>query len=309
MQADKKKLHFVINGRFKHTERTIKEIEDAFGDEFLVWVSVTNGNGHAIELARNAVLSGTDYLIAAGGDGTMSEVVNGIMQVEKSKRENLIVGLYPFGSGNDFARTFKLSKKLSDLKDLILNDSTSQIDIGKIEYKNMKGENAVRYFNNITDIGLGAEVAKRVNEGKKIYGPNFDFFKATVLGFLNYKRKQLKIESESFNWSGRLLILCLANGKYFGSGLGIAPEAKVNDGKISITLAAEVSLLDYLKNLARIRKCLPVNHPQIIYKEVDSCTIEPIGTACLIEADGEMIGKIPLKATMLHKEINFLSST
>jgi len=309
LQADKKKLHFVINGRFKHTERTIKEIEDAFGDEFLVWVSVTNGNGHAIELARNAVLSGTDYLIAAGGDGTMSEVVNGIMQVEKSKRENLIVGLYPFGSGNDFARTFKLSKKLSDLKDLILNDSTSQIDIGKIEYKNMKGENAVRYFNNITDIGLGAEVAKRVNEGKKIYGPNFDFFKATVLGFLNYKRKQLKIESESFNWSGRLLILCLANGKYFGSGLGIAPEAKVNDGKISITLAAEVSLLDYLKNLARIRKCLPVNHPQIIYKEVDSCTIEPIGTACLIEADGEMIGKIPLKATMLHKEINFLSST
>jgi len=309
LQADKKKLHFVINGRFKHTERTIKEIEDAFGDEFLVWVSVTNGNGHAIELARNAVLSGTDYLIAAGGDGTMSEVVNGIMQVEKSKRENLIVGLYPFGSGNDFARTFKLSKKLSDLKDLILNDSTSQIDIGKIEYKNMKGENVVRYFNNITDIGLGAEVAKRVNEGKKIYGPNFDFFKATVLGFLNYKRKQLKIESESFNWSGRLLILCLANGKYFGSGLGIAPEAKVNDGKISITLAAEVSLLDYLKNLARIRKCLPVNHPQIIYKEVDSCTIEPIGTACLIEADGEMIGKIPLKATMLHKEINFLSST
>lgn len=303
-----KKIHFVINGRFKHTERTIKEIEEAFGSEFLVWVSVTNGNGHAIELSQNAVLSGTDYLIAAGGDGTMSEVINGIMQVEKSKRENLIVGLYPFGSGNDFARTLKLSKKLSDLRMLIQDDSTVMIDLGKLEYKNMKGENAVRYFNNIADIGLGAEVAKRVNEGKKIYGPNFDFFKATVLGFLNYRRKQLKIESENFNWSGRLLILCLANGKYFGSGLGIAPHAKVNDGKFSITLAAEVSLLDYLKNLKRIRKCLPVNHPQIIYKEVESCTIEPIGKECLIEADGEAIGKIPLKATLLHKEIKFLVS-
>ncbi len=302
-----KKIHFVINGRFKHTERTIKEIEDAFGDEFLVWVSVTNGNGHAIELSRNAVLSGTNYLIAAGGDGTMSEVINGIMQVERSKRDNLIVGLYPFGSGNDFARTLKLSKKLSDLRKLIQNNSTNMIDIGKLEYKNMKGEDAVRFFNNITDIGLGAEVAKRVNEGKKIYGPNFDFFKATVLGFLNYKRKQLKIESENFNWSGRLLILCLANGKYFGSGLGIAPQAKVNDGKISITLAADVSLWDYLKNLARIRKCLPVDHPQIIYKEVENCSIEPIGKECLIEADGEMIGKIPLKVSMLHKEIKFLS--
>ncbi|MCX6169569.1 MAG: diacylglycerol kinase family lipid kinase [Ignavibacteriales bacterium] len=302
-----KKVHFVINGRFKHTERTIKEIEEAFDDEFLVWVSVTNGNGHAIELARNAVLSGTDYLIAAGGDGTMSEVVNGIMQVEKSKRENLIVGLYPFGSGNDFARTFKLSKKLSDLQKLMRDNSVNQIDIGRLEYKNMKGEDSVRYFNNITDIGLGAEVAKRVNEGKKIYGPNFDFFKATVLGFLNYKRKQLKIESENFNWSGRLLILCLANGKYFGSGLGIAPQAKINDGKISITLAADVSLFDYLKNLSRIRKCLPVDHPQIIYKEVENCSIEPIGTECLIEADGEMIGKIPLKASMLQNEINFLA--
>ncbi len=303
-----KKIHFVINGRFKHTERTIKEIEETFGDQFLVWVSVTNGNGHAIELSQNAVLSGTDYLIAAGGDGTMSEVINGIMQVERSKRENLIVGLYPFGSGNDFARTLKLSKKLSDLQKLIQNNSTNLIDIGKLQYKNMKGEEAVRYFNNIADIGLGAEVAKRVNEGKKIYGPNFDFFKATVLGFLNYKRKQLKITSESFNWSGRLLILCLANGKYFGSGLGIAPHAKVNDGKLAITLAADVSLMDYLKNLSKIRKGLFIQHPQIFYKEVESCTIEPIGKECLIEADGEMIGKISLKATILHKEIKFLVS-
>jgi len=302
-----KKIHFVVNGRFKHTERTIKEIEEKFGEEFLVWISVTKGNGHAIELSRNAVQSGTDYLIAAGGDGTMSEVVNGIMHVERSKRENLIVGLYPFGSGNDFARTMKLTKKLPDLYELLKNNSTIPIDIGKLEYKKMNGESAVRYFNNITDIGLGAEVAKRVNEGKKIYGPNFDFFKATVLGFLKYKKKHLKIISEDFNWNGKLLILCLANGKYFGSGLGIAPTAKINDGKISITLAAGVSLFDYLKNLARIRKCLPVDHPQIIYKEVENCIIEPVGEPCLIEADGEMIGKIPLKATMLRNELNFLT--
>ncbi|MFA7228690.1 MAG: YegS/Rv2252/BmrU family lipid kinase [Melioribacteraceae bacterium] len=301
-----KRIHFVVNGRFRHTERKIKEIEEIFGEEFLVWTSVTNGNGHAIELSENAVLGGTDYLIAAGGDGTMSEVINGIMKVERSKRENLTVGLYPFGSGNDFARTLKLSKKLSELKELIKNNSVTQIDVGKLEFINMQGQNAVRYFNNIADIGLGAEVAKRVNEGKKIYGPNFDFFKATVLGFLKYKRKQLRIISGKFNWTGRMLILCLANGKYFGSGLGIAPQAKINDGKFSITLAAEVSLFDYLKNLSKIRKCLPVHHPQIIYNETESCTIEPIGTECLIEADGEMIGKIPLKASMIHKEINFL---
>ena len=302
-----KKIHFVINGRYKHTERTKREIEKLFGKEFSVSISVTTGNGHAIELSKNAVLNGVDYLIAAGGDGTMNEVVNGTMLVEKAKRENLVVGLYPLGGGNDFARTMKVTNNINDLYSFIKNNSVIKIDVGKLEYKKLSGEDAVRYFNNIADIGFGAEVAKRVNEGKKMYGPNFDFFKATVIGFLKYKRKQLKIESEKFNWSGSLLILCLANGKYFGSGLGIAPHANINDGKISITLAGNVSVIDYLKYLGTIRKALFVKHPELYYKEVESCTIEPVGEPCLIETDGEMIGRIPLKATMLKHEINFLA--
>ena len=128
------------------------------------------------------------------------------------------------------------------------------------------------------------------------------------MGFLNYKRKRVKIESSIFNWEGNILILCLANGKYFGSGLGIAPHAKVNDGKLAVTLAGDISLIDYLKNLIRIRKCIQINHPHVIYKEVESCLIKPVGAECLIEADGEMIGKIPLKVSILPHEIKFLSS-
>jgi len=302
-----KKIFFVLNGRLKHAEQTKKRIHDIFDKKFFVTVAITNGNGNAISLSKQAVIDNTDYIIAAGGDGTMSEVINGVMLVEREKRTNLIVGLYPLGSGNDFSRTLKLSKDLNALYKLIDSDSTRKIDIGKLEYKKMNGEDGVRYFNNIADIGLGAEVAKRVNEGKKIYGPNFDFFKATVIGFLKYKRKRLKIESEEFKWSGSLLILCLANAKYFGSGLCIAPHAKIDDGKFSITLAGNVSMLDYLKNLFKIRKGKLLNHPGIIYRELSECVVEPDGEPCLIEADGEMIGKIPLKAGILKNEINFLA--
>ncbi len=302
-----KKINFILNGRLKHTEHTRNEILKWFDKEYSVTVAITNGNGNAIALSKNAVVNGADYIIAAGGDGTMSEVVNGIMLVEKEKRENLVLGLYPLGSGNDFSRTMKLPKKLNDIYELIKQNSISKIDIGKLKYKKMNGEDGIRFFNNIADIGLGAEVAKRVNEGKKIYGPNFDFFKATLLGFINYKRKNLKIESKDFNWSGSLLILCLANGKYFGSGLCIAPHAKVNDGKFSITLAGNVSLFDYLKNIFKIRSGKFIQHTELYYKELESCTIEPIGEPCLIEADGEMIGRIPLKAEILKEEINFLT--
>lgn len=302
-----KRIHFIINGRYKHTERTISEVEYLFGKEYLSSVSVTNGNGDAIKLSKEAVMSGVDFIIAAGGDGTMNEVINGVMLVEKEKRENLIIGLYPLGSGNDFSRTMKNSNKLFSLYELIKNNSPVPLDIGKLEYKTINDENGVRYFNNIADIGLGAEVAKRVNEGKKMYGPNFDFFKATVVSFFRYKRKRLKITSDEFNWSGSLLILCLANAMYFGSGMCIAPHAKVNDGRFSITLAGNVSLVDYLKYLSKIRRGEFIDHPELYYKEVESCTIEPIGEPCLIETDGEMIGKIPLKATMLKHEINFLA--
>jgi diacylglycerol kinase family enzyme len=106
----------------------------------------------------------------------MSEVVNGIMLIEKEKRENLIVGLYPLGGGNDFARTMNLSKKLEDLYQLVKNNSISKIDIGKLEYKKVSGEDGIRFFNNITDIGIGSKVAKRVRtKAKKLYGANFDF--------------------------------------------------------------------------------------------------------------------------------------
>jgi diacylglycerol kinase (ATP) len=303
-----KKIVFILNGRLKNTARTKIAIHKMFGWEYSVSVAVTNGSEDAINISKQAVIDGTDYLIAAGGDGTMSEVVNGIMLIEKEKRENLIVGLYPLGGGNDFARTMKLSKKLEDLYQLVKQNSISKIDIGKLEYKKINGEDGIRYFNNITDIGIGAEVAKRVNEGKKMYGANFDFFKATLISFLKYERKKIRIEADGLKWSGNLLILCISNGKYFGSGLGISPQAKVDDGKFSVTLAGEVSLWDYLKNVFKIRRCKMLNHPGIIYSDISECRIEPDGEPCLIEADGEMIGTIPLKATLLKSELNLLAN-
>jgi diacylglycerol kinase (ATP) len=301
-------MFFVLNGRLKNIARTKIAIHKMFGWEYSVSVAITNGSEDATHLAKQAVLDGTDYLIAAGGDGTMSEVINGIMLVEKEKRENLIVGLYPLGGGNDFARTMKLSKNLEELLRLVKQNSICKIDIGKLEYKKANGEDGIRFFNNIADIGIGAEVAKRVNDGKKMYGASFDFFKATLISFLKYKRKKIRLETNGFKWSGSLLVLCISNGKYFGSGLGITPQAKVDDGKFSLTLAGEVSLWEYLKNIFRIRKCEVLNHPGIIYADVAECKIEPEGEPCLIEADGEMIGTIPLKATILKNELNFLAN-
>jgi diacylglycerol kinase (ATP) len=302
-----KRISFVAHGLHLNKYKIEHEAKKYFADECEIKFYATTSSREAEVLAEKSIYDGTDYVIAVGGDGTMHEVINGIMRVPKGKRENLIVGLLPVGSGNDFARTLHISTKLSELQELIKNEKTIQIDICKLEYKSINDEDKIRYCINITDVGLGAEVAKRVNEGNKTYGPNLAFFAATLISFFEYKRKKIKIEADEFSWSGNILLTALANGKYFGSGLGIAPHAVVDDGKIAITLVGNVSLFDYLKNLVRIRKCLPVNHPEVKYFQTDSCYIEPIGKECLIEADGEMIGKIPLRATVLHNEIKFLA--
>jgi YegS/Rv2252/BmrU family lipid kinase len=303
-----RRITFVAHGLHLNKFKIEQEAAKYFSGTYQISFKATKTNCEAEELAEKSILEGTDYIIAVGGDGTMHEVVNGIMRVPREKRTELVVGLLPVGSGNDFARTLKLSPKVSDLHNLIENNKMMSIDIGRLQYKSMKGDDQTSYFINITDVGLGAEVAKRVNEGNKTYGPNIAFFTATLSTFTNYKKKKIKIESPNFNWTGNILILCLANAKYFGSGLCIAPYAKVNDGKFAVTLAGEVSLWDYIKNVMRIRNGKLMKHPNVMYNEVDECFIEPIGPECLIEADGEMIGKIPLRVTLLKHEINFLTS-
>ncbi|KAF0151119.1 MAG: hypothetical protein FD143_2224 [Ignavibacteria bacterium] len=302
-----KKITFVLHGKHLRKHRIQHEADKHLGKEFVTDYFITRSSKSAEDFAEKIANSGTDYLIAVGGDGTMHEVINGIMHVPQKQREKLITGLLPVGSGNDFARTLKLSGKISYLQKLITSNSVINLDVGKIECTTLDGKETTVYFNNIAGVGLDAEVAKRVNEGNKIYGPNIAYYTATIKSFLNYRKKQIKVSSADFNYEGNVLLLSFANAKYFGSGLGIAPHAKVNDGKLALTLAGDVSLLDYLKNVGKLRKCVQLNLPGVVYGETESINIEPIGEPCFIEADGELVGKLPLKATMLHNEIKFLT--
>ncbi len=302
-----KKITFVLHGKHLRKHRIQYEAEKYLEKEFVTDYFITKTSKSAEDFAEKIANSGTDYLIAVGGDGTMHEVINGIMHVPKNQRENLIVGLLPVGSGNDFARTLKLSGKISYLHKLIANNNVIDMDIGKIECAALDGKETTVYFNNIAGVGLDAEVAKRVNEGHKTYGPNIAYYTATVKSFLNYRKKQIKVSSAEFNYEGNVLLLSFANAKYFGSGLGIAPHAKVNDGKMALTLAGDVSLFDYLRNVGKLRKCAYLKHPGIAYGEAESISIEPIGEPCYIEADGELVGRLPLKVSMLPNEIKFLT--
>ncbi|GAB4126673.1 MAG: diacylglycerol kinase family lipid kinase [Ignavibacteriales bacterium] len=284
----------------------MQNIRLAFPEDFNITFKVTQTQKDAILFAQNSVIENSDYIIAVGGDGTLHEVINGIMNSPLNRRKHIIAGILPTGSGNDFARTLKIKSDINSLIKSLTNNEHILVDIGKISLNNSDGAKTIKYFINIAEIGLGAEVVKIVNSGSKKLNPTLNFFVASIKSFLTYKKKKIRVTSENFNYEGNVLVMCFANGKYFGSGLQIAPHAIVNDGKLAVFLAGNVGLLDYLKNLSKIRKGSLINHPNIHYAELSSCLVEKVDDGLLIEADGELLGKLPAYFEILKSELKFL---
>ena len=262
----------------------------------------TERKRHAIQLARKATEKGCDYLVAVGGDGTLHEVVNGVMQSEIANLNYPAIGLLPYGSANDFARTAGVSRSVEELIELIQTKSTQKIDLGKIM---LMSSMETFYFINIAGIGLGPEVVRNMERSTGYLGAGFHYFWNIIRGFLSYQKKSLSCTGETWEWKGKLLQMAVANGRYFGRAICIAPDAQLDDGQFQIAIFGDLSIWDYLKNLGKLKKGIKINHLQVRYYQAREILLES-DDSCGIEADGEYIGLTPAKIQLLPKTISFL---
>jgi len=300
------KIAFVLNGNLKGKKKLISEIITKASVHSEVSFYETQAVGDGITLSKKAIDEGFRFIISVGGDGMLNEVVNGFMKVDEDKRENITLGLLPRGTGNDFAKSIGVNYDIDQLISLIKNRSSHPIDVGKISYQSVSDEPAMRYFINITDIGIGGHVVRNVNRSNKWLGADLTYTKSIVKAFFSFKHAKISVSSPDFNWEGVILSLCMANGRYFGSGLCIAPQANIADGKIQLVILGNFSLMDYLKSMSRIKRGEIIDHPEIIYKKVESCSIRPIRGECPIDMDGEFIGYAPLQLDTMKGAIKLL---
>ena len=300
-----KRITFILNGTIPKINKIIEKLNVQFKDGFDCEYLITDKTNHAIELSENAIMQGCDYLIAVGGDGTLNEVINGYMKTPKEKRAMVKVGLIPKGTGNDFARLLGIGK-MNQLHHLISTESYSHIDIGEANYLSFDGLPTKRFYCNITDIGVGAMTVKQINTSNKFFGATLTFLFATLKAFFSYKHQQVKVSTPDFEWTGSIISVVMANGKYFGSGLGVAYEAKIDDGILNLVIVSKISVFQFLRFLPTLRKGKKVNHPNVNYFLIQSCKIEPIVESYPIDIDGEYIGNIPLEVKINSKEVLFL---
>lgn len=191
--------------------------------------------GHAIDLAKQAGEQGSDMVIAMGGDGTVHEVINGLMRVSEEKRP--VLGVVPAGSGNDFAHGLGVPAKSDHALVHALNGEASAVDLGLMTDEHGKKE----YFDNTTGIGFDAVVTIRSHKLPVVRG--FLMYLTAVVQtiMLNHNAITMQIETEDQKWVQSNLLLTMCNGPREGGGFMIAPEAKIDDGILDYAMIKSVS--------------------------------------------------------------------
>ncbi len=312
------KLAFLINGASRNVDKLTKQVDITF-KEFSPKLFISEHAGHLTELAQTAISRGYDTIVICGGDGTLNEGINGIIASFKyglgdtadaydwQKIAQIKIGAFPFGSGNDFVKTANIKQDINYLKNLITTGKTQMIDIGWVSFFKSDKEPSHRFFVNITDVGMGGETVQTKEKLPKWLGADMSYFWAITSTLATYEKVQVKGYGNDFNWEGKAINFVIANGKYFGNGLGIAPDASLSDGKFDIVIIGDVSMMDYFKNLGTVKKCQKIVHPEVHYYQLDKVTIEAMETRKIsIDMDGEFIGYAPMTLINLQQRIQLL---
>jgi diacylglycerol kinase (ATP) len=304
------RIGFILHGKIRGKRNVKRALGEKFSGEYEVAFYETLHPRHAEDLTRHALSDGCDFLIAVGGDGTLNEMVNGYLRSGGSGASQARLGVLPYGTGNDFARNNGIGRDINRLAGLIKGNRPVMLDAGRMELHRQDGSPMERYFDNIADIGIGADVVVHVNGvhlRKKILGGTLTFFLSALFTFLTYKHKPVRLSWPGFEWEGSVLSVVVANGRYFGSGLGIAPEAKMDDGLFEVVVMGKVSVIDYLRNFARLRRAEKINHPEVSYYRTARLSIlTDEQSLTIVEADGEVEGRAPIVYTCLPGVLPFL---
>lgn len=298
------KTAFIVNGTAKNKDKAVSEIKGTFdSSEYEVFIS--QRKNHIAEIAKSCVDSGFKNIVICGGDGSLNEGLNGIMQAVAFDKVNL--GVYPLGTGNDFLKSVGSPKSFSLLKSKIEKGETMKIDIGLASFTGENQAPEQRYFINITDLGIGGVAVKKLQNKISFLSPEFNYNWAIASTMVTYNKVQVACESPDIQWKGKMMSMVIANGKFFGSGLGIAPEARLNDGLFEVVILGDINIFDYIKNLGKVRDSQKINHPEVSYHKTDYIKIRSTdGNSLPIDMDGEFVGFAPIEFQCIPQKINFI---
>ncbi|MDP9068145.1 MAG: diacylglycerol kinase family lipid kinase [Actinomycetota bacterium] len=281
--------------------RALPEVQEHLENRNLEYeLRYTEGPGHATELARAALASGTRFLVAVGGDGTVHEVVNGMIDDDRAVDPDAVLGVVAAGTGSDFIKTFGMRPLPGAAVAHLDGGNSFPIDIGKIVFTE-DGRQVTRYFPNIAEAGLGAEVVARAARLPRWLGPTVYLF-AFWLTMSKHKPAQVKVDLVDRTYEGSMNNLVVANGQFFGGGMKIAPKAAPTDGLLDVQIE-HARKKDAIAMMPKVFKGAHLPHPDVVEAKRVKVSISA-DRPLLIEADGEVLGHTPATFEVLRDVIS-----
>ncbi|MCL6477229.1 MAG: diacylglycerol kinase family lipid kinase [Peptococcaceae bacterium] len=305
-----RKVFFIVNPRSSggSTRKRWEKLMPVLRREGILfdW-RYTAGPYTAPDIAAGAVREGYDVIVAMGGDGTVYEVLNGMMDQDRALDERVSLAVFPSGTGCDFARTMEIPGSEEGFIKLLQEGKPVPIDVGRAEFMSHQGEKTVRYFLNVAEAGLGGETVARVNRTAKIFGGFVSFLWGAVVSITLFTEKYLKIFMDDCDYrEGRYTLVACGNGRFFGGGMKICPDAEVDDGWLDVVALMGTSKWDLISNLPRVYRGEHLDHRRVWHRRAKKVTISSPDHNTLIDIDGEQPGKLDARFDILPKAINML---
>jgi diacylglycerol kinase (ATP) len=302
----KKNIVVVLNGISLRKKYFYKNFLPALSDVANVVVRETLTKNDAVSLASKAADQYVDAVIAAGGDGTLNQVVNGVFTGRENASKLPVIGLLPLGSGNDFARTVNVRSDPDQISKLVQDFAPKKIDVGAIDFTNSQSKkNEVRYFVNMADIGMGPVVVDKVLKSGRAFGHAAAYYKSIISTFFQYTLVEVEARTDEWSWKGKLRTLGVGNGKYYGHGMAITPDAILNDRLFHVFICGNVSVFDFIRYTGHLKKAKHINLPEIHYRTAKEISFTS-EKQCLIEGDGEILGELPARVRLVDRQLDFL---
>lgn len=282
-------------------------LRDCFGD---VEMRETQSSGDAARLAQEFAESGKDLVIAAGGDGTASEAADGLLRSPAEDVGKVELGLLPCGTGVDFARGLDLESDPEAAIRRIARGTGVRVDAGRITYVDDNGAVAKRHFINIAGLGMSGATDRAVNADKRkgrMSGKAL-FLWRTVIEFLRYRFQDVRITIDDGDpIEARIALVAVANGKYFGGGMMIAPDAELDDGLFDIVILRAANKLKLIMDIRLLYDGNHRDHEAITILRGKRVLVEPLddlaSNCAFVDIDGDSPGRMPAAFEILPKAL------
>ncbi|HUG15760.1 MAG TPA: diacylglycerol kinase family protein [Thermomicrobiales bacterium] len=276
---------------------------------YVVRAHQTAAPGDATRLATSLAEHGASTIVCVGGDGTVNEVVNGLIVDDRAVNPDLKLAIIACGTGKDLVRSLG-TRDLNTTIQALAGGVMTLIDVGRVHYIEPRtGHLEARYFVNVADAGLGATVAARINASSKRLGGLITYLRAAVSTIAGHTAWEASIDIDGeLAYEGRVGMVVFANGRYFAGGMRVAPDASLCDGMIDVFILQDVGKRALLTSLLpRVYRGRHVGQPGVTHATAGTVSLRST-SGMLVELDGEQVGRAPLSVTMVPRVLRVVGT-